>query len=556
MKYSSVIAFLLTYTYNDFRGGTMRNEEVGKLLKELRLKHKLTQAELANRVGVTYQAVSRWEKGMNTPNLDTLLALKNIYGISVDELLLNQQTMKKVEEVTNPVIYEQKHWVLRLLLFPVLIFFLFLLALQFFLFFQPQYVSVTYAIFFTVLLLLPLYIFKFKKRQNAFIISLSVLSLISFIIFIIKPHYFMLDDVPYIKEIKSIKIDQPIWNVFQEITPFVKDEKEYLFGYHMGRDDFLIYDLQKPLKEMRTILSTSGIPIEQAVMIEDDIYFISGDGSFDQSSTLYQINRITGQMTELETFSSDYRIFTDKMNLYFLSGYGTAGIHDSVWIWNGFGLDKVIDFNYFVEKIIYNPHFRAFFVSMYRMDSQLQANIHIYDDTFLFQHEVFMTHQVDDIEVNLFWNRVGTTFNGEIVILMYNNPTYTGIYDQLGLFHFTGNMYVKNNGEIYTWDFAEHHINGIVAKNWNVGYARQLYAIGGGHIHLSISADELSLYQRVDTNGIEQFIPILARVLMLLISIPLIALIFAYGITVKKDFPQKQLSSPHEDTISELHPKK
>ncbi len=519
----------------------MRNEEVGKLLKELRLKHKLTQAELANRVGVTYQAVSRWEKGMNTPNLDTLLALKNIYGVSVDELLLNQQTMHKIEEVKSPVIYEQKHWVLRLLLYPVLIYVLFLIALQFFLFFQPQYVSIVYALFFTVLTLLPLYIFKFQKRQTAFIITLSALLLLSFTTFMFEPHYFMLDDVPYIKEIESIEIEEQNWNVFQDIKPFVRDEKEYLLGYHAGYEDFLIYDLQKPLQEMRRILSTSDIIIEQAVMIDDDIYFISGDGSFDQSSTLYQINWITGQMIELETFSSDYRIFADEMNLYFLSEYGIEGIHDTVWKWNGFGLDKVKDFNYFVEKIIYNPHFRSFFVSMYRMDLPLQANIHIYDDTFLFQHEVFDTHQVDDLEMNLFWNRVGTTFEGEIVILMYNNPTYTGIDDQLGLYHFTGNMYVKNNGEIYTWDFAQHYINGIVSKDWNVGYARQMYAIGSGHRHLSIDFEALSLYQRVDTNGIDQLIPLVARVLMLLISIPLIALIFAYGVLVKKDISQNHL---------------
>ena len=51
----------------------MKNKDIGQLLKELRLKHGLTQAELAKRVNVTYQAVSRWEKGNNTPNLDTLV---------------------------------------------------------------------------------------------------------------------------------------------------------------------------------------------------------------------------------------------------------------------------------------------------------------------------------------------------------------------------------------------------------------------------------------------------------------------------------------------------
>lgn len=56
-------------------------------LKNLREKHHLTQEELAQRVMVTRQAVSRWETGETRPNSDTLLLLSKEYGVSVNTLL-------------------------------------------------------------------------------------------------------------------------------------------------------------------------------------------------------------------------------------------------------------------------------------------------------------------------------------------------------------------------------------------------------------------------------------------------------------------------------------
>ena len=61
--------------------------ETSALLKELREKHKLTQEELAERVLVTRQAVSRWETGETQPNTDTLKLLSREYGVSINTLL-------------------------------------------------------------------------------------------------------------------------------------------------------------------------------------------------------------------------------------------------------------------------------------------------------------------------------------------------------------------------------------------------------------------------------------------------------------------------------------
>lgn len=61
--------------------------ETKHILKELRAKHGLSQDELAEKVYVTRQAVSRWENGETTPNTETLKLLSELFGVSINTLL-------------------------------------------------------------------------------------------------------------------------------------------------------------------------------------------------------------------------------------------------------------------------------------------------------------------------------------------------------------------------------------------------------------------------------------------------------------------------------------
>ena len=61
--------------------------ETKGILKELREKNKLTQDQLAERVMVTRQAVSRWETGETQPNTDTLKLLSKVLDVSINTLL-------------------------------------------------------------------------------------------------------------------------------------------------------------------------------------------------------------------------------------------------------------------------------------------------------------------------------------------------------------------------------------------------------------------------------------------------------------------------------------
>lgn len=65
----------------------MNQEKIGKLIKDLRKKHHLTQKEFATKFGVTYQAVSKWETGKNMPDVIILKQICDTYHVDLDAFL-------------------------------------------------------------------------------------------------------------------------------------------------------------------------------------------------------------------------------------------------------------------------------------------------------------------------------------------------------------------------------------------------------------------------------------------------------------------------------------
>lgn len=61
--------------------------EAKDILRELRTQKGLSQAELADKIFVTRQAVSRWETGETTPNPETLKLLSKLFDVSINTLL-------------------------------------------------------------------------------------------------------------------------------------------------------------------------------------------------------------------------------------------------------------------------------------------------------------------------------------------------------------------------------------------------------------------------------------------------------------------------------------
>lgn len=61
--------------------------EIAQRLVQLRKAHGFSQEELAQRIGVTRQAVSKWERAESSPDTDNLIALAALYGVSLDALI-------------------------------------------------------------------------------------------------------------------------------------------------------------------------------------------------------------------------------------------------------------------------------------------------------------------------------------------------------------------------------------------------------------------------------------------------------------------------------------
>ena len=60
---------------------------LGEILKEHRVRCKMTQEFVAERLGISRQAVSKWESGASDPSMSNLIALTKLYGVAVEDLL-------------------------------------------------------------------------------------------------------------------------------------------------------------------------------------------------------------------------------------------------------------------------------------------------------------------------------------------------------------------------------------------------------------------------------------------------------------------------------------
>lgn len=71
--------------------------KVGKFIQECRKAQNMTQGDLASALHVTDQAVSKWERGLNYPDISLLFELATLLQVSVTEILLGEHTMSEIK---------------------------------------------------------------------------------------------------------------------------------------------------------------------------------------------------------------------------------------------------------------------------------------------------------------------------------------------------------------------------------------------------------------------------------------------------------------------------
>ena len=75
---------------------------LGEKIKELRKRDGKKQEDLANALGVTNQAVSRWEKDGSYPDIEMIPAIANFFGVTIDELFgYENDREKKIDELVS-----------------------------------------------------------------------------------------------------------------------------------------------------------------------------------------------------------------------------------------------------------------------------------------------------------------------------------------------------------------------------------------------------------------------------------------------------------------------
>ena len=81
----------------------MSNKSIGEMISSLRKEKGMTQNDLAEKMNVTDKAVSKWERNLSCPDVNSIPKLAEILGTTVEELL-NAQSKKednKIDEIVN-----------------------------------------------------------------------------------------------------------------------------------------------------------------------------------------------------------------------------------------------------------------------------------------------------------------------------------------------------------------------------------------------------------------------------------------------------------------------
>ncbi len=74
-------------------------KSLGSILAELRKQNNMTQADLAEKMCVTDKAVSKWDRDISCPNIETIQKLADFFNIPVNELLSAKSSSENIKKI-------------------------------------------------------------------------------------------------------------------------------------------------------------------------------------------------------------------------------------------------------------------------------------------------------------------------------------------------------------------------------------------------------------------------------------------------------------------------
>ena len=93
----------------------MNQEKIGKYISKKRKELKITQEQLAEKLGVTDRSVSRWENGKSMPDVSLFKQLCEVLNITLDELLSGEDKPQSSHETINYIKYQRKLYLYKLI---------------------------------------------------------------------------------------------------------------------------------------------------------------------------------------------------------------------------------------------------------------------------------------------------------------------------------------------------------------------------------------------------------------------------------------------------------
>ena len=84
----------------------MKKKSLGMMISSLRKENGMTQLELAEKMGVTDKAVSKWERDLSCPDVNTIPKLAEVFGISVDDLMqIKAESQTEAKKGITPMVH-------------------------------------------------------------------------------------------------------------------------------------------------------------------------------------------------------------------------------------------------------------------------------------------------------------------------------------------------------------------------------------------------------------------------------------------------------------------